>query len=104
VVCSCEHWQYPFQFVEGSANVVEQDSQEDIISCVEVIASTPIGAREEIPDFGMEQAVFSLQPIDTAPVVAAIVQWEPRAVTRVESGIDSLDNLVAHVLAMVSEA
>jgi phage baseplate assembly protein W len=76
----------------------------DIISCVEVIASTPIGAREEIPDFGMEQAVFSLHPIDTAPVVAAIVQWEPRAAIKVESDIDPLDSLVAHVLAMVSEA
>jgi phage baseplate assembly protein W len=70
----------------GSAVTVEQDSPEEIAQCVAVVLATPVGSRVEVPDFGSPRADFDEQP-DTAGMVAAVEEWEPRAdldVTAVE--------------------
>ena len=69
----------PFQIAGGDIVTVEQDSAEDIGSCVYNIAVCPIGARLDLPTFGIPDPTFSPMPIDATPIVQALIKWEPRA-------------------------
>ena len=77
------HFAYPFAFqnVNGQvqAAVVEQDSIEEILACVNAIVACPIGTRDELPGFGVPDVLFAQAPLNPSTVVQAIVRWEPRA-------------------------
>lgn len=77
------HFSVPFR-VDGTGRfvTVEQDTPEEIAQCVAVIIGTPEGSRVEVPDFGCPRAEF-VGP-DPAGIVAAVEDWEPRAVLSVE--------------------
>lgn len=73
------HFAIPFRFGgNGHAEVVEQDSDEDVLACVEAIVRTPIGARAELPTFGVDDGVFS-GGLDPDEAIDTIAQHEPRA-------------------------
>jgi hypothetical protein len=77
------HFQVPFQLVttgnRAGAVVVEQDTLEEIVSCVNTIVECPIGACPQLPTFGIPQPTFAQAPISTTELVAAIQTLEPRA-------------------------
>lgn len=73
------HFDLPFRFGNTSIVTVEQDSPEDVANCVEAIARTIIGERDDSPDFGIDDLTFSNQPLDTELLTAQILQQEPRA-------------------------
>lgn len=64
----------------SAVSVAEQDSQQDILSCVRMILACPTGTCPEIPGFGRPDPTFSPVPVDTAGLAAAIQFWEPRVV------------------------
>jgi hypothetical protein len=92
------HFDYPFQFgYTGHAVVNEQSSIEDVESCLVTLLHTTIGQRVELPEFGIDPMLFELQPLETDDIEAAIVEYEPRAVTTLASQPSPLDYLTALV-------
>lgn len=73
------HLAIPFRFGgNGHAVVVEQDSDADVEACVEAIVRTPLGARAELPTFGVDDGAFS-GGLNSDEVIEAISIHEPRA-------------------------
>jgi phage baseplate assembly protein W len=90
------HFAAPFRVTGSSAAVVEQDSQEEIESCVEAVLRTPVGSRIEEPGYGIPDETFTqLAPNPTAEVyLNAIAEWEPRARETGEARIEELTEQV----------
>jgi phage baseplate assembly protein W len=59
--------------------VVEQDTADHILSCQSVIASCPVGFRNDRPEFGWAFPVFQQLPIQYDALVDALRTFEPRA-------------------------
>lgn len=82
------HFTFPFQrSASGIAAVQEQDSEEEIMDCVEVLLSTEIGERMELPEYGLPDQTFSQGGADIERVSGVVQKWEPRArhtITRTE--------------------
>lgn len=82
------HFASPFTLVGTSFGVVDQDSDEDILQCVETVLRTPAGSRDEVPEFGMDDPTFTTDPSQVeADALAAIREWEPRATAIAEAEI-----------------
>jgi hypothetical protein len=97
------HFDLPFTFVgPANANVVDQDTLEDVSNCVEAIVRTVIGQRQELPEFGIPDPTLQLQPIYRADILDQIGAWEPRAVVLLDQHPDILDSLIADVTLSVS--
>jgi len=75
-----QHFALPFKFgSNGHAEVVEQDSPEDVANCADAVLSTPRGFRLEIPDFGIRNPVLTENGPNINELMAALEEWEPRA-------------------------
>jgi len=95
-VTNIPHFDYPFQFgYTGHAVVVEQGTLEDVESCLTTLLHCQIGHRLELPDFGVDPMLFELQPLQTDDIEAAIIEYEPRAITTVASQPSPIDYLTA---------
>jgi phage baseplate assembly protein W len=79
---------FPFRFAGAGthAATVEQGSDEEIISCVEVLLRTPVGSRIEVPDYGINDYVFRQGGVALPEVESSIGFWEPRATTQLSLG------------------
>ena len=98
------HFNYPFQFgYTGHAVVVEQGSIEDVESCLQSLLLCQIGQRVELPEFGIDPMLFELQPLDTEEIEAAIVEYEPRAITTIASQPNIPDYFNALINIKLSE-
>ena len=81
------HFNVPFSFVSNlltdavidGAQVVEQDTLEEVLACVNTVAECTIGECPSLPFFGVPDLTFAQGPIDTRGIVNAIQRWEPRA-------------------------
>lgn len=73
------HFQFPFTVTPTGAQVVEQDSLDEIFSNVQTVVACPIGACPDLPTFGIPDPTFQPGPPNTNAIVSAIIQWEPRA-------------------------
>lgn len=85
------HLKVPFKIDANGAAVVDQDSDDEIIQCVDAICRTPRGLRLDSPDFGIDEVVLRENGPDRDKLQRAILYWEPRA--RVAIDIQSPDNL-----------
>lgn len=75
------HFRFPFSFTaENGAAIVEQDSVEEILTCVQMIAACSLGACPELPTFGIPDPTFQAAPPNSDPITDAIELWEPRAI------------------------
>lgn len=85
------HMQYPVVIAPSGAVTVEQDSLDDVLSCVDAIVACPAAACPELPTFGIPDVAFQGAPTDPQPVIAAIEEWEPRAagVTITQQPVDA---------------
>lgn len=90
---SIPHFRLPFRVTNGSVDTIEQDSLDEIAQCVQVLLSTELGTRLELPDYGIAQPLF-MTKIDFSAVLAQLDKWEPRARTVINSDIDSTDELL----------
>lgn len=69
----------PFNIVGTEANVVEQDSPEEVAQCVEALIRTYIGELVDEPEYGVPDMVFAEGDIDVEALAAVVTEWEPRA-------------------------
>jgi phage baseplate assembly protein W len=95
------HFALPFRVANGRAVVNEQDTTDDVVSCVVAIMLCPTGYRAELPEFGLDDPTFREGGPDQEAIAAAIQRWEPRADALLEVNADALDELAYAVLAMV---
>lgn len=86
--------------VDGHAEVVEQDTWEEVAQCVQVLLMTRIGDRIESPEYGIPDQVFTTVP-DLLTIQAAIERWEPRARTTLTDDQDWLDELIRRLIVEV---
>jgi len=75
------HFNYPFSFDPQTGHVAtaDQDSLDDIASCVAVSLLVEPGVRSEIPNFGTPDQVFQLQPLNMEIFVQSVYKYEQRA-------------------------
>lgn len=75
------HFKFPLQLTgDGTrAQVVEQDSDDEILDCIEVLLATTQGERIEIPNYGIRDQAFRQNGADTAHILAQIRKYEERA-------------------------
>lgn len=73
------HLSIPFRVfgVRGAAHA-QQDSEEEILDCVELILRYTQGHRPEKPEFGIPDFVFGQHPIHNEQIHRELVEWEPR--------------------------
>jgi hypothetical protein len=97
------HFDIPFRFTSGGsgAALAEQNTFLDIANCIEVIVRTPLGFRNDAPEFGFPDLALLEQPITTKDLVDLIVAQEPRAVILISEQPDYLDNLIDRVTIQV---
>lgn len=89
------HFSYPFRFkADGHAAVNEQDTEEDIIDCTIALLKCPLGFRDELPDFGVRDNLFTEGDLDLNEIRIALEMWEERAIYTVLEDKVTLDNLV----------
>lgn len=94
------HLRLPFSVVNGRAQVVEQNSIEEVTQCVLACLSTPYGSRQDAPEYGIDAGLFSKQSIrqDISPILAAVEEAEPRA--RLLGSVE-LESLVRRIVIEV---
>jgi phage baseplate assembly protein W len=82
----------------------EQDSIDDIATCVAISLLTPLGYRDEEPEFG-SRPDFPLLPIKLADLQTSIAHDEPRAelLLRAEGGATA-QNLELRITARLTQA
>lgn len=92
---------FPFRLHANgvSAVVVEQDSDDEILDCLEVLLSTEEGSREEAPSYGLDDQTFKQGGADLDQIIATISKWEPRADKILEA--DTIVKLIQSVRAKV---
>lgn len=73
------HLALPFRFAAGAANVVEQDSLDEVRQCVYAVLATPIGHRPDLDEFGIEEQALRQGGADVDGLIDAVSRWEPRA-------------------------
>lgn len=86
------HFKFPLRFAAGALQVVEQDDDEEILDCVEVLLSTELGERQEVPDYGISDPAFRQGGADVQGILTQIALWEPRAKVSIDE--DSLIDFV----------
>lgn len=98
------HFKHPFSFggFNGAAMVNEQDTEEDVLDCCELILAYPIGSREDLPDFGCADLLFKQRSESAAMLIeAALLIWEPRSETVVGEEAD-WDQFMQHFHVQVT--
>src|SRR3954465_6594352 len=99
------HIDVPIRLVGNGYAVVEQDTTEEVAGCVKVIASFPLGARDEALDFGVRPMEFRATPLDLTDLQQACEQYEPRARLSVtQAPYDPADSTAANVQIVVGLA
>jgi hypothetical protein len=93
------HFDIPFRINGARGAVVnEQDSDEEILKCVEAVIRYEMGQREEKPEFGIPDLTFSEPEPDVTIIKDAITTWEPRANFHAHDPLrDKLDVLVTTI-------
>lgn len=96
------HFTIPFHFHDHGQNgtrvhVENQDTSEEIFSCVEATVRYNIGYRVEKPRFGIHDQTFRQSGVDRLQLEADILRWESRADLLLESDPQRVDELVSHV-------
>lgn len=96
------HITYPFHWgPHGNAAVVEQDTLDEIINCVEVVVRTDIGALPDLPAMGITDPTFK-RITNMNQLSREINEWEPRAAIQLTTHIDDVDQLVEVVQLEIS--
>lgn len=80
----------PFDVKDGKVAEVEQDTVEDVAGCVFAILLTPVGYRDEAPDFGTADPTFTA-PVNTERLRRTVAKQEERANSTVEENVDAFE-------------
>lgn len=95
------HFTYPFSMgASGHANVLEQDTGDEILNCVDLIASVVQGALIDEPTFGITDPTFMIVA-PTQLISSQIQDWEPRAQITVLDNSDGSDLTMENLIVQV---
>lgn len=73
------HKRFPLRLdIDGSFAAAEQDTVEDVQSCVHVLLVTPLGARPLAPTIGVDDPTFT-EGVVPGQLEATLLDQEPRA-------------------------
>lgn len=98
---SIPHFSWPFQLgIGGHAAVLEQDTDDEIVNCVLVICTVPIGELTDEPSFGITDPTFELQP-DVNLIAAQVLEWEPRVHVAAVDNTDERDLTLENIILRV---
>lgn len=96
------HLALPLRFRGDRAATIEQDSDADVLQCVETVLRFRRGHLLHAPEFGVPDQAHRQGGADLAGIVDAVSRWEPRAATVAEDlGMDEY-GLVQQVRVNVS--
>lgn len=73
------HFDIPFRFVNRTTAVANQDSDREVMNCVETIVRYQHGDRPERPVFGVPDFTFELPGIEIPLIQESIREQEPRS-------------------------
>jgi phage baseplate assembly protein W len=88
----------------GDVLVLEQDTVEEIVQCIEVLIGFPIGSNRNVPTFGTPDITFkslSASAINSDQLKTAILQWEERAAMSIDDVPILTDDLIQQILIRV---
>lgn len=81
----------------------EQDSVDDIATCVAISLLTPPGYRDDEPDFG-SRPDFPLLPVNLAELASQIARDEPRAQLSLRDDANTRQDLELRITARLTLA
>lgn len=90
----------PLEVVGGRFSVVEQDSDEEVLQCVDAIMRTDVGSRVDEPEFGRPDLAFQRGWNLTDMLRDSVETWEPRASTAMTD--DVIDEAIRRVNIQVT--
>jgi phage baseplate assembly protein W len=97
------HLALPLRVVGGAYQAVQQDTLDEVTTCVACIVGFPLGYRDDRPDFGVRDHALSDRPLDTLDIEQAVEAYEPRATVHVaERPYDARDPLAARLRVEVT--
>lgn len=77
------HFALPLRLVGGDFATVEQDTPDEVAQSVQVLLTTPVGSRDEVPDYGVDEMAFQQMTLVEASTLDelsnTVEAWEPRA-------------------------
>jgi hypothetical protein len=92
-VTDLPHFDLPFRWNAGHLTTTEQGEVKDVQNQVRNVVATPVGFRDEYPEFGNPQyGPFGSAPLETAPLEAAIDDLVPDARATLEEHASSLSD------------
>lgn len=79
-----KHISFPFRWgADGHAAELEQDTEDEIVNCIDLIASVSVGSLQDQPDFGITDPTFVVRP-DAILIKHEIETWETRATVTID--------------------
>lgn len=97
---STPHLALPLRIENGRAAEVEQDSPEHVADRLIAAARTPLGLRDDDPEFGVPEGTFRAGGADLEALRAALAESEPEATFAVDR-ITGEDDLLRDRLALL---
>lgn len=92
------HLRFPFQIIGSTASVVEQDTYDEIAQCVQIVLTTDVGERIEVPTYGVSNPVFSTDSqARQQAMIEALNTWEKRWQGTLEITVDNVDEFMHHI-------
>jgi|SRR3954469_15633409 phage baseplate assembly protein W len=96
------HLALPLRIVGTGYVSVQQDTLDEVTTCVAAITLFPLGYRDDRPDFGVRALELTDRPL-ALDIEQAVEAFEPRASVRVaEQAYDRSDPLGAQVRVEVA--
>lgn len=91
------HFKFPFQLSADGRRPkeTEQDSDDEILDCVQVLLMTLPSQRIDIPEYGMPEQAFLEGGADSSQIMSTIKRWEPRV--NLVLSVDEVIDLGQHV-------
>jgi phage baseplate assembly protein W len=92
------HFSLPLRFNRNTFVVSEQDSEEEILDCIELILRYTHGDRPEKPTFGLPDQTFASPNPNEDLIRASLAEWEERVGTEIGHTIlDKLNPLIQSI-------
>lgn len=96
------HLAVPFRIERGRAVVVDQDSEAEVLQCVEAVLRYRPGLRYDLPEFGTRDQAHRQGGANLVELADAVERFEDRVhATAQQAGVDSL-GLVEQVRVKVA--
>jgi len=80
------HFRFPFALAAQGAQVVEQDSEEEIVQCATIVLLYRTGDRIDLPNFGIDDPALT-ETVDADAIRDSLIAWEPRIEAEVSGNV-----------------